>query len=182
MASTTVGVLFSVLLTNKCTLGKGAPTCKDCWRAVRMLCIDDCCCGRRRQIEDVGTRAPLLGGADPHVVEQSSSSSNHAGAQRVSINSVDNGDDASNTGAQPDMSRSRRVSDVSNTDGSIEGESQADAHLQAQNVLLTQELQQKVRECDALRLRVAELERQLGQQEQERSKRSSCSQLPGGSE
>lgn len=180
MASTTVGVLFSVLLTNKCTLGKGAPTCKDCWRAARMLCVDDCCCGRRRHKDDDGTRAPLLGGAQSHVVGQTSG--NHVGAQRPSINSAGNGDDAGSTDAQEDMSRSRRVSDASDTPASIEGERQADTHLQAQNVSLTQELQLKARECEALQLRVVELERQLGRQEQEQRKRSSCSQIPGGSE
>lgn len=182
MASTTIGVLFSVLLTNKCTLGKGAPTCKDCWRALQMLCVDDCCCGRRRRKGDVGTRAPLLGGVHSHVEGQNSS--NYASPQRVSINSADNRDDAGSTDAQPDLSRSRRASDASDTPVLIEGEHQADAHWQDQNIALTRELQLKTQECEALLLRVAELERQLGQQEQDQRKRSSSSQIlvPGGSE
>eukprot|EP01043_Picozoa_sp_COSAG02_P000380 COSAG02_NODE_7_length_64539_cov_120.393482_13_plen_188_part_00 len=187
MASTTIGVLFSVLLTNKCTLGKGAPTCKDCWRAARMLCVDDCCCGRRRH-ENIGTRAPLLAGAHSHVEGQNSSSC--ASPQRISINSADNRDNPGSTDAHLDLSRSRRVSDASDTPDSIEGEPQADAHLQDQNIALTRELQLKAQECEALRLRVAELERQLGQHEQEQEqaqeqrKRSSSSQalVPGGSE
>jgi hypothetical protein len=152
MASTTVGVLFSVLLTNKCTLGKGAPTSKDCWKAVRMLCIDDWCCGRRHQGDD-GAQAALLGGAHSHAAAQSSS------AQRVSINSAD---DAAGNDAQQDMSRSRRVSDAS--DGS---ETTAN---EQQNTALVEELRLKTRECEVLRLRVMELERRLGRNQQEQVK------------
>ena len=156
MASTTVGVLFSVLLTNKCTLGKGAPTSKDCWKAVRMLCIDDWCCGRRHQGDD-GAQAALLGGAHSHAAAQSSS------AQRVSINSAD---DAAGNDAQQDM-RSRRVSDASD-------DSETTANEQ-QNTVLVEELRLKTRECEALRLRVMELERRLGRDQQEQIKPSSRS-------
>ena len=117
MASTTVGVLFSVLLTNKCTLGKGAPTYKDCTRAVRMLCFDDCCCGNFCD-DAVETRTPLLGEA-----------------QSLSINETSAADRENSNVVQHDMS-------------------------QAKSAALTEMLQEKTRECDALRLRVVELERQ----------------------
>ena len=170
MASTTVGVLFSVLLTNKCTLGKGGPTSKDCWRAVRMLCVDDCCCGRRSQSDD-GARAPLLGGTHSHAHAQDSS------AQSVSINSVDG---AAGNNAQQDMSRSRRVSDASAGSESIENESvSADKRLQENSVALAEELRLKTRECEALRLRVMELQRQLGRQQQEQPKPSSAAAQVG---
>ena len=175
MTSTTIGVLFSVLLTNECTLGKGAPTCKDFSRAVRMLFVDDCCCGGHRR----GTRAPLLDREHSGAASRPGSST-QLGAQRVSINSAD---DTNDSDAQHDMSRSRRVSDASNGPDSTDEEVvTADTPLQAKNAALTEALQTQARECEALRLRVAELERQLGQRTQEQLQQSSGFRMPGGSE
>ena len=160
MATTTVGVLFSVLLTNKCTLGKGAPTYKDCTRAVRMLCFDDCCCGNFRD-DAVDTRTPLLGEA-----------------QSLSINDTSAADWENSNVVQHDMSRSRRASveSVALLSDPVASE------VHAKNAALTEMLQEKARECDALRLRVVELERQLDIQQEETPTRPGHSQAPLGSE
>lgn len=186
-ASTTVGVLFSVLLTNKCTLGKGAPTCKTCWRIVRMLCFDDCCCGRRRQSQE-GVRAPLLGEANSHARSgiATSDSTRVSAGQRLSINSEDAAGD-SDAHQHTSIAVSRRASDAS--DESVHAATADDAanlrcaQLQAQNAALAEQVETKSRECAALQLRVVELEQELGRRKHEQARTSgSRPSAPTGSE
>ena len=82
--STVVGVLASVLLTNRCTLGPGGVTCKDCKRAMQLLCHDDCCCGGGGGGSRRSLREPLLPDASATAPEPEP-------AGRLSVNSAGSG-------------------------------------------------------------------------------------------
>ena len=71
-----------MLLTNRCTLGPGGVTCKDCKRAMQLLCHDDCCCGGGGGGSRRSLREPLLPDASAPEPEP---------AGRLSVNSAGSG-------------------------------------------------------------------------------------------